>query len=66
MLDVEQQLSRKGYTDDLKTVPNVIDLVHLKLASLVLLSPSTNVTEEMQQRNRAIRAVIVYCSIKEG
>jgi hypothetical protein len=66
VLNVERQLSGKGYTDDLKTVPNVMDLVHLKLASLVLLSPSTNVTEEMQQRNRAICAVIVYCSIKEG
>jgi hypothetical protein len=66
VLDVERQLSRKGHTDDLETVPNVIDLVHLKLASLVLSSPSTNVIEEMQRRNRAIRAVMVYCGIEEG
>jgi hypothetical protein len=66
VLDVERQLSGKGHTDDLETVPNVIDLVYLELASLVLSSSSTNVTEEMQRRNRAIRAVIVYCGIKEG
>lgn len=66
VLDVERQLSGKGHIDDPKTVPEVMDPAHLELASSVLSSPGTNVTEEMQRRNRAIRAVMVYCGIEEG
>ncbi|KAF2821915.1 hypothetical protein CC86DRAFT_425473 [Ophiobolus disseminans] len=37
-----------------------------KLADSVLSKPGTTVEEEMDRRNRTIRAVTLYCSIEEG
>ena len=37
-----------------------------ELVDSVLSKPGTNIEEEMSKRNRAIRAVMLYCSIEEG
>ncbi|KAI2479406.1 DUF3435 domain containing protein [Pyrenophora tritici-repentis] len=64
--DVEQQLAGLETKDDLELVHDVMLPAQGELADSVLSKPGTTIEEEMDRRNRAIRAVTLYCSVEEG
>ncbi|KAI0570172.1 DUF3435 domain-containing protein [Pyrenophora tritici-repentis] len=66
MRDVEQQLASLETKDDPELVHDVMLPAQGELAESVLLNPGTTIEEEMNRRNRAIRAVILYCGVEEG
>jgi hypothetical protein len=64
--DVEQQLAGLETKDDLELVHDVMLPAQGELADSVLSRPGTTIEEEMERRNRAIRAVTLYCGVEEG
>lgn len=64
--DVERQLAGLETKDDLEIVHDVMLPAQGELADSVLSKPGTIIEEEMDRRNRAIRAVTLYCGIEEG
>lgn len=64
--DVEQQLAGLETKDDPDLVHDVMLPAQGELADSVLSNPGTTIEEEMNRRNRAIRAVTLYCGIEEG
>jgi len=64
--DVEQQLAGLEPKDDLELVHDIMLPAQGELAESVLSKPGTNIEEEMDRRNRAIRAVTLYCGVEEG
>jgi len=64
--DVEQQLAGLEPKDDLELVHDIMLPAQGELAKSVLSKPGTNIEEEMDRRNRAIRAVTLYCGVEEG
>ena len=66
MRDVEQQLAGLETKDDLELVYDAMPPAQGELADLVLLNLGTSIEEEIDRRNRAIRAVTLYYSVKEG
>ncbi|KAI1664624.1 DUF3435 domain containing protein [Pyrenophora tritici-repentis] len=64
--DVEQQLAGLENKDDPELVHDVMLPAQGELADSVLSKPGTTIEEEMDRRNRAIRAVTLYCSVEEG
>ena len=66
MRDVEQQLAGLETKDDPELVHNVMLPAQGELAESVLSNPGTTIEEEMDRRNRAIRAVTLYCGVEEG
>lgn len=66
VLDVEQQLAGIEPRNDLEEVH--IDLLpaQMELVDAILAPVGRNLEEEIQRRNKAIRAVTRYCGIEEG
>lgn len=64
--DVEQQLAGIDIKDDFEEVHDTMHPAQKELAESVLSQPGTTLEEEVRRRNRAICAVTLYCSIKEG
>jgi hypothetical protein len=64
--DVEQQLAGLDTKEDLELVHNVMLPAQGELAELVLSKPGTTIEDEMDRCNGAIRAVTLYCGVKEG
>lgn len=64
--DVEQQLAGFEVKDDPELVPDAMLPLQRQLAELILSNPGTTIEEEMGRRNRAIRAVTLYCGTEEG
>jgi hypothetical protein len=64
--DVEQQLAGLETKDDLELLHDVMFPAQGELADSVLSKPGTTIEEEMDRRNRAIRAVTLYCGVEEG
>jgi hypothetical protein len=64
--DVEQQLDGLETKEDLELVHNVMLPAQGELAKSVLSKPGTTIEEELDMRNGAIRAVTLYCGVKEG
>jgi hypothetical protein len=63
--DVEQQLAGLEAKDDLELVHDVMLPAQGELADSVLSRPGTTIAEEIDRRNRAIRAVTLYCGVEE-
>ena len=66
MRDVEQQLAGLETKDDPELVHDVMLPAQGELTDSVLSNPGTTIEEEMNRRNRAIRAVTLYCGVEEG
>lgn len=64
--DVEQQLAGLETKDDPELVHDVMLPAQGELTDSVLSNPGTTIEEEMNRRNRAIRAVTLYCGVEEG
>ncbi|KAI1574871.1 repeatdomain containing protein, partial [Pyrenophora tritici-repentis] len=64
--DVEQQLAGLETKDNLELVHEVMLPAQGDLVDSVLSTPGTTIEEEMDRRNRAIRAVTLYCGVEEG
>ncbi|KAF2844244.1 hypothetical protein T440DRAFT_436700 [Plenodomus tracheiphilus IPT5] len=64
--DVERQLAGLENKDNLELVHDIMLPAQEELADSVLSKPGTTIEEEMDRRNRAIRAVTLYCGIEEG
>jgi hypothetical protein len=64
--NVKQQLAGRRIKDDPKLVYYAMPPAQEELASSVLSQPGTTIEEELCRRNRAIRAVMLYCRLKEG
>jgi hypothetical protein len=64
--DVEQQLAGLEPKDDPELVHDVMLPAQGELADSVLSNPGATIEEEMNRRNKAIRAVTLYCGIEEG
>jgi hypothetical protein len=64
--DVERQLAGGENKNDVEVVQDAMLPAQRELAESVLSKPGTTVREEMNRRNRAIRAVTLYCGIEEG
>jgi len=64
--DVEQQLAGIEIKDDPMVVHDTMLPAQKELAESVLSQPGTTLEEEMRRRNRAIRAIVLYCGIEEG
>lgn len=63
--DIEQQLAGEEIKDDPKPLYDAMPPAQEELAESVLSTPGTTVEGEMNRRNKAIRAVTLYCSIQE-
>jgi hypothetical protein len=64
--DVEQQLAGGRVEDDPELVHYAMPPAQEELADSVLSQPGTTIEEELCRRNRAIRAVTLYCGLEEG
>jgi hypothetical protein len=64
--DVEQQLAGGRIKDDPEQVHYAMPPAQEELADSVLSQPGTTIEEELFRRNRAIRAVMLYCRLEEG
>jgi hypothetical protein len=67
--EVELQLSRLKFSNDLGTKVQVVDempLMQKRLIETVMTMPGTTVEEEFRQRNAAIDAIATYCYFQEG
>jgi hypothetical protein len=64
--DVEQQLAGGGIKDDPELAHNAMPPAQEELADSILSQPGTTIEEELCRRNRAIRAVMLYCRLEEG
>ncbi|KAF2679215.1 hypothetical protein K458DRAFT_394122 [Lentithecium fluviatile CBS 122367] len=64
--DVERQLDGRGVEPDPELVPEVLLPAQRELVDSVLSKPGPTLQEAMDSRNRAIRAVTLYCGIEEG
>jgi hypothetical protein len=64
--DVEQQLAGKGIKDDPELIHDAMPPAQEELANSVISQPGTTIEEELCRRNRAIRAVTLYCGLEEG
>lgn len=64
--DVERQLAGLETKDDPEPIHDIMLPAQGELADSVLSNPGTTIEEEMNRRNRAIRAVSLYCGVEEG
>jgi hypothetical protein len=64
--DVERQLAGDQIEDDPEASSDTMLPIQKELAESVLSQPGTSIEEEFCRRNRAIRAVTLYCGIEEG
>lgn len=64
--DVEQQLAGVGIKHSPEVVHDPPPPAQGELVNSVLSKPGTTIEEEMSRRNRAIRAVTLYCGVEEG
>lgn len=64
--DVERQLAGAEIKADTELVHDAMFPAHRELANSILSEPGSTIEEEMARRNRAIRAVTLYCGIEEG
>ncbi|KAF2844126.1 C2H2 finger domain protein [Plenodomus tracheiphilus IPT5] len=64
--DIEQQLAGLQTKDDPELVHEVMLPAQGELTVSVLSEPEITIEEEMDRRNRAIRAVTLYCGVEEG
>ncbi|KAF2031734.1 hypothetical protein EK21DRAFT_99467 [Setomelanomma holmii] len=64
--DVEWQLAGGEIKDDLELVHLAMLTAQEELADSVLSQPGTTIAGELCRRNRAIRAVMLYCRLEEG
>ncbi|KAF1949650.1 hypothetical protein CC80DRAFT_520408 [Byssothecium circinans] len=64
--DVERQLAGGETKTNPKLVHDAMPPAHRELADLILSELGSTIEEEMARRNRAIRAVTLYCGIEEG
>jgi hypothetical protein len=64
--DVERQLAGEEFKADTELVHDAMLPAHRELANSILSEPGATIEEEMARRNRAIRAVTLYCGIEEG
>lgn len=66
MRNVERQLAGLDTIDNSEPIHNIMLPAQEELANSILSKPGTTIEEETDRRNRAIRAVTLYCGIKEG
>lgn len=64
--DVEQQLAGIESRNDLEEVHTNLLPAQKELVDAILAPVGRNLEEEIQRRNKAIRAVMRYCGIEEG
>jgi hypothetical protein len=64
--DVEQQLASGRIKDNPELAHYAMPPTQVELVGSVLSQPGTTVEEELCRRNRAIRAVMLYCRLEEG
>jgi hypothetical protein len=64
--DVERQLAGHKIEDDPEASSDMMLPIQKELAESVLSQPGISIEEEFCRRNRAIRAVTLYCGTQEG
>ncbi|PVH92773.1 C2H2 finger domain protein [Periconia macrospinosa] len=64
--DVEQQLAGEEVKDDPEMVHDPMSPAQEELVSSVMSKAGSTIEEEMNRRNRSIRAVTLYCGLEEG